>query len=369
VSVATQADNIGYATRIAVDSFCLPLVAFYAARSQFDFTSHRKALLLGATVVAVFVFATGAFEMATGTDLFATEGSLLVRESEVRVNGPFQIDSSFSVIGLLLVVFLRAGPRLLKLNLDRGALVINWFGIACAAAAALMPLYRVAAIALVGSWLLVEIGMRSVPATRQEAQRRAWRLSPRLLILLLALVVSAGVAGLFIQPPEGRLASVRNIYGRLATWGAATQIALENPVLGVGLTNYNQYFNQRYTRSDQWLGAIENARPAAYPHSNPLWIASELGLAAFIIYVLANANLFFAAYPGLKREADPSQRAAAYCLAGLLAAYWIPGLTLTSGAFSDLNLYFFFLLGLAAQNVARAIPTNGAGVQGGRAGT
>jgi len=29
-----------------------------------------------------------------------------------------------------------------------------------------------------------------------------------------------------------------------------------------------------------------------------------------------------------------------------MAAYWIPGLELTSGMYSELNLYFFFLLGL-----------------------
>ena len=37
---------------------------------------------------------------------------------------------------------------------------------------------------------------------------------------------------------------------------------------------------------------------------------------------------------------------AAAAFIALFVAYWLPGLTLASGYYSDTNLYFFFLIGL-----------------------
>jgi O-antigen ligase len=160
------------------------------------------------------------------------------------------------------------------------------------------------------------------------------------------LLTVAGAALLFELSSPGRLSSARNIYGRVATWEAGAGIVIDRPLFGAGLTNYNDYFNLKYSRADQWRGSVGNARPAGYPHSNGLWIAAELGLPAFVLYVLANVYLLLIGYRGLRNAATEQQRTAAGCWVALLAAYWIPGLTLTSGAYSDLNLYFFFLLGL-----------------------
>jgi O-antigen ligase len=126
---------------------------------------------------------------------------------------------------------------------------------------------------------------------------------------------------------------------------------VERPLFGVGLTNYNEYFNRRYSRADQWQGAIADARPMAYPHSNALWIGAELGIVALAIYVVANLCLFVIGYRGWRRAETTRQKAAAGCFLALLAAYSIPGLTLTSGAYSDLNLYFFFFLGLISRRL------------------
>ena len=76
------------------------------------------------------------------------------------------------------------------------------------------------------------------------------------------------------------------------------------------------------------------------------WIAAELGWIAFAVYVIANVSLGLMGWRALKRARTAAQQAAAGCFLALVAAYWITGLTLTSGLYSDLNLYFFFLLGL-----------------------
>ncbi len=339
-SVATQSNNVGYSLRIAVDSFCLPLIAFHAARKYFATRGRGHILLGGAAAVALFLFATGAYELLARTDLFPFEGSQLVRESEIRVNGPFQSDSSYAVICLMLAVFLRAAPRAVAVRLDRGARIIHRSAVACVAVASLFPLYRIVGAALLASWVALE----TVISRRRERTLLTSRSA--LAAAAVVLVALAGAALLFEFSSQGRLSSARNIYGRVATWEAGIGIVLDRPLFGAGLTNYNDYFNLKYSRADQWRGSVGNARPAGYPHSNGLWIAAELGVPAFVLYVIANAYLFLIGYRGLRRAVTAQQRAAAGCFLALLAAYWISGLTLTSGAYSDLNLYFLFLLGL-----------------------
>ena len=60
----------------------------------------------------------------------------------------------------------------------------------------------------------------------------------------------------------------------------------------------------------------------------------------------------------LKRAADQRQRIAAACFLALVVAYWLPGLTLASGYYSDLNLYFLFLLGALSTQFSGLSPAS-----------
>ena len=82
------------------------------------------------------------------------------------------------------------------------------------------------------------------------------------------------------------------------------------------------------------------------PHSNLLWVAAEMGVVAFLLYVIANAYLLLVGWRALRRAQSVRARAAAAAFIALFVAYWLPGLTLASGYYSDVNLYFFFLMGL-----------------------
>jgi hypothetical protein len=351
-SVATQSSNPGYSMRIAVDSFCLPLIAFHSARSYPEARCRSHALLIGAAAaLALFLFACGAYEFVTRTDLFPFEGSQLVRESEIRVNGPFNSDSSYAVVCVTLAIFLRAAPRLFAVRLDRSARVVYWSAFASALAASLLPLYRVVGVALVISWIIVEAALSEGRRCTRNRHVSKAGFSIRAMAGAAVLLIGLATAGWLLQSSQGRLASARNLYSRLATWEAAAGIAVERPLFGVGLTNYNEYFNKRYSRADQWQSAIGDARPMAYPHSNALWIGAELGLGAFALYVLANLFLFLIGYRGWRQAESSLQKSAAGCFLALLAAYSIPGLTLTSGAYSDLNLYFFLFLGLVSRRL------------------
>jgi O-antigen ligase len=164
---------------------------------------------------------------------------------------------------------------------------------------------------------------------------------------VLALVaVFAIIATLGQAINSERISDPRNVFGRLATWEAAARIALDNPLTGVGLANYTDHFRQKYRWEDESVETVLQARAADSPHSNLLWIAAELGVVTALLYVAANIFLFLIGWRALSRARGGPERAAAMGFLSLLVAYWITGITLASGYYSDLNLYLFFMLGL-----------------------
>ena len=165
------------------------------------------------------------------------------------------------------------------------------------------------------------------------------------LMIFVAVVVAASIA-----PTLGvtRLTESRTAFGRFATWQAAAEIALANPAFGVGLGNYADYFDRTHYYSDEAVEEVMEARAVDSPHSNLLWIAAELGLFGLALYLFANACLFMTGWRAFNRAVNSKQRTAAACFVVLIVAYWIPGLTLTSGYYSDLNSFFFFLAGVLA---------------------
>lgn len=370
LSVAAKSTNIGYATKIGVDSFVLPLIAFHLARNHFDADRYAKPLVWALIAMVVFLFVTGAYEYTSGVNLFQYKGSELIREGEYRVNGPFASDSSYAIISLVLALFLSAAPKILNIRLDNSARFVQTCSFAAGLAASLLPLFRVVAAALVVSWIVLEAGTSRFRARLQSPKEDPGRTSQaiprssrtgRSLWMIAARVTVAAALIIFVlvkwdaisgaASAESRLISPNSVYGRLATWEAALTIAANHPFFGVGLCNYPESFGVEYGDKAQALEQDSELLVADSPHSNVLWIAAELGFVAFGVYIIANLYLFVMGCRALTRGSDPQARVAAACFVALVLAYSIPGLALASGAYSDLNLYFFFVLGLLSRRM------------------
>lgn len=345
-SALARSNNVAYAARIAIDTFWLPLVAFHLARNYLDLRKSGRLLLLGGIFLALFLFATGAFELATGTDLFAYKGSDLVREGERRVNGPFAADSSFAIICLILFLFLLAAPKLFRVRFDRTGKLVYLGAVAGVALGALLPAFRTVALALVVSGIVL-LWLKEHPNHRSSilrtAARRGLPLGALLVTILIALV--GWIATSTPLPGGDRLTDARSAYGRLASWQGAAEIVLDNPVLGVGLANYADYYDATHYYAEEPPEEVLETKAGDSPHSNVLWIGAELGLTGLALYIAANVYLFLKGWRAVKGARDSRQRLAASCLLAIVAAYWISGLTLSSGYYSDLNLYFLFLAG------------------------
>jgi O-antigen ligase len=343
LSALLASDEVAPAIRLAFDSFCLPLVVFRLARHHFDLRGRGSAILGAAMVVALLLMATGGVEFVSGMNLFPYKGSEILRGGEIRVNGPFLSDSSYAAVCMLIALFLRNAPLVFRVRFDRSGRFTFVCATAAAALGSLIVLFRTVAAARVFCWIAMEFLNRR-RAKRDDSNARARRLAAYASVVLM--VVSVWYAASGSAAFARRLASAESAYGRLATWQAAVDIALEKPVTGVGLGNYTAYFLDKYYVRDDEIEAVNEIRAARSPHSNALWIAAELGATGLALYLAAWACLFFACWRASNRAVDIAQRAAASCALALVAAYTLVGMTLTAGAYSDLNLCLFFLTGL-----------------------
>jgi len=366
-SALALSGNTGYAFRTAVDAFGLPLVAFYGARTYLQSPEHRRYLVLAAMMLGLILLATGAFELATGINLLPYQGSEIMREGEPRVNGPFITDTSFAIISLVVALFLRSAPRIFALRFDRSAGVLYRLGMAAAILACLLPLFRSVGVALAICWAVEGIltvnpaepagtevvrprwppgsGGGQSPG-EQRANRRSGRIRTLAIVAIASILLVAGVILLAPRNIRERLVSPRNAYGRLLSWRLAANMIYQHPVLGVGLANYVDYFNLQYSGRRSELEMELDTHIVRQPHSNLIWIAAELGIVGLALYVTANILLIIPACRALRRGQPSRARAAGACFLVLMAAYWIPGLELTSGMYSELNIYFFFILGM-----------------------
>lgn len=351
ISVILKSRNIGFAARTAVDSLVLPLIAFYLARRYVNVESYRRGLLLSCIGLALFLCVTGSYELATGVNLFQYAGSELIRAGELRVNGPFSTDSSFAIIAVLLFLFLRAAPRALRIRFDSGGSLIYAAALAAALVTSFLPLYRGVTIGLLVSWSLYELVSRGLLFSK-----RGKAVTARVLLFVAGVILLIAVpVGLLALAGRGsaalRLADPENLFSRAASWQAALKMLSDNPVFGVGFWNFSDVFEADY--SSEWLLVEEvfDTRIATGAHSNAFWIASELGLVGFVPYGVAMILLLLMGYRAAKRAETDEHRSVAACFLALVFGYSIPGLVLTSGAYSDLNLVFFFLVGLLSRRL------------------
>src|SRR5262249_54511884 len=152
------------------------------------------------------------------------------------------------------------------------------------------------------------------------------RPSLRLGLILIAPVLVLGLTAtgfLDLSRISARLTDPRNVIGRLSTWNTAFGMMVHNPVFGVGLNEYKSYFHSTYYIEDDPVGDALDAKAVDSPHSNFLWIGSELGLPALLLYLFAFSNLIWISWRGLRKKAGS---AAGVCSLALIAAYLIPGL-------------------------------------------
>jgi len=162
---------------------------------------------------------------------------------------------------------------------------------------------------------------------------KAFRLGKQWRIVLLS-GLFAGVAGVVVLfnlgdasdefSVAGRMRSIfdtqsqHNVH-RLFIWEKSLEIIKDEPITGVGAGNWMLYIPKYFARNFEHLEALGWRQP----HNDYLWIASEKGIAALVIYIAAFICLLWYLLKVIKNKDDTigvdSKVLALLLLSGVLA--------------------------------------------------
>lgn len=334
LSIFGTPDTLG-SVHMIVDTFLLPaLLGLYVLRI-FPVRDYLKQLHILVSLMSIYLAAIGAAEMYSGVDLLPLPGAGTYFAGApgaqlLRVNGPFLSNNSYGLIGLITLFLLLFLKRVADYPPPPWFRCLHAAGVAAAFAVALLPLFRSIALTLLLIFLM-------------EAMRVRGR--------TLRLAFFAGAASLLIgffwlsgQVPDfyqERISDMDNVYARVAQEQQSFRLFSSNPLTGIGLTN----FHGATEKSTKYATEFNGIEALDYPHSNLSAVLAETGLLGFVPFSLSQV-LLVSAFLQLRRQGTPAAGLAWKYFLWVFLAYWISGLSLTSGYYSDLNLWFVFVIAL-----------------------
>jgi O-antigen ligase len=136
---------------------------------------------------------------------------------------------------------------------------------------------------------------------------------------------------------EYRISDPSDVYARIAQQQQAWKLFLAHPLVGVGYGNYMEAAYNFPTVSYKGVDSVDSA------HNTLGSILVEAGLSALVPFVAAQF-VVVAAFWRLRLRRTPEARLTITLFAYVFLTYWITGVSLTSGYYSDLNMWYMFVL-------------------------
>jgi O-antigen ligase len=319
-------------SRVLVDAYVLPALLGWCVIRCFPVRQHLRTLHVLLCVMAAYLAAIGAAEIVLGKDLLPLPGAGAyfagLGESLVfRPNGPFLASHSLGLIGLFGFCFLTFLRRAAQNEFPRWQKWLHWGGVSAAAIAAFLPLFR--------SIMLTFVLLVILDAFFARRARRFVRVAG----------LSALVGGLLLTAwlllPEifvERFLNPANLFGRIAQQRQTLQVFEQNPITGVGFTNYTAGV-QRLRSSE---ASFEDVEAVDSPHNSLGAVLSETGLAGFTTLALSH-GLFFLAFWRVRRTKAPGALLVWPFFLYLFLSYWLNGLSISTIYSSDLNFFYVFV--------------------------
>ncbi len=320
--------------RLLLDGMLMPAMLGLYAVWLFPITRNLSKLHGCICLLMVGIAVVCVSELVSGKNLFPWPGAIetWVYNSDfkiLRVDGPFENTSVLSVIGVVGFFFIIYSRRLIGSSLSSTQRLLHSIGVLGSLVCALMPMTRGLVIAVL---VCASIDyFAKVPLI----SRRLWN------CLFAALFVFA-VAAKLLYPGvyEDRVTRRDNFYQRIAQDLQTSEVIRDHPLMGVGFNLFapNVVGDPKY--AVQW-GGFEAMN---IPHNSLLAVLAEEGSIGFLLY--AGAQLYFIRAMWKMRKVNRlGWQVFLYCV----LVYLIFGFDVGIAYYSDLNLFYMFMLGIILQ--------------------
>ncbi len=320
--------------RLLVDGMMLPaLLGLYAIRF-FPIARNLKKLHACVCILVLGIAAVAGTELFTGTNLLPWTGAVeeWVHTADfkiIRVDGPFENSGVLCLVGTLgffLIIYLR---RLIGASLTKSQRLLHSISVSASLAVALMPMNRGLVIALLVCACMDYFAEQSL------ISRRTWN-------YILAGLLFLAATGKLLYPAvyEDRVSRPDNVYQRIAQDQQTLEVVRDHPLMGVGFNLYRDtvFGDAKYSVRFKGFEAMD------FPHNSLFAVLAEEGCIGFSLYIAAQV-FFVRAMWRLRNVNGLGWRVFLYCI----LVYTIYGLDVGMAYYSDLNLFYMFVLGILLQ--------------------
>ncbi len=327
--------------RLILDGMLLPaLLGLYAIRF-FPIAGNLKRLHTCICILMLSIATVTGIELFSGINLFPWPGAVeeWVQTNGlriIRVDGPFENSSVLCLVGTLGFFLLTYCRRLINETLTGRRRLLHSIGAWAALASALMPMNRGLVIALLLCACIDYFAKESL------ISHGVWNVIAAILLLFVVF------AKLFYPDVYAdRVSRGDNVYQRIAQNQQTLEVIRDNPLLGVGLNLYHDAVigDPKYTVQWRGFGAMD------IPHNSLFTVLAEEGFIGFFLYVAAQVVLVRAMWK-MRKVNRLGWRVFLYCI----LVYTIFGLDAGIVYYSDLNLFYMFVLGVIVQIQLRMLP-------------
>jgi len=327
--------------RLLLDGMLMPaLLGLYAIR-LFPITRNLTRLHACFCVLMLGIAVVCGTELVSGKNLLpwpgAVETWVNTNDAKIlRVDGPFENSSVLSVVGVLGFFFIIYSRRLIGGSLTSTQQLLHGIGVLASLASALMPMNRGLIIAVL---VCASIDyFAKVPLI----SRTTWT------CLFIALLFVAVVAKLFYPGVfEDRVTRGENFYQRIAQDMQTSEVIRDHPLMGVGFNLYPATVTGDPRYAVQWRGL----EAMNVPHNSLLSVLAEEGIVGFLLY--AGGQLYFIRAMWRMRKVNRlGWQVFLYCI----LVYIVLGFDVGIAYYSDLNLFYMFVLGIILQIQLRMLP-------------
>jgi len=327
--------------RLLLDGMLLPaLLGLYAVR-LFPITRNLSKLHGCVCVLMLGIAVVCGSELLSGKNLLPWPGAIetWIYNYDVkilRVDGPFENSSVLSVIGVVGFFFIIYSRRLIGSSLTSTQNLLHGIGVLASLASALMPMNRGLIIAI------LVCASIDYFAKAPLISRSTWN-------CLFAALFFVAVFAKLLYPGvfEDRVTSGDNFYQRIAQDVQTSEVIRDHPLMGVGFNLYSATVIGDPRYAVQW-GGFEAMN---VPHNSLLSVLAEEGSVGFLLYV--GGQLYFIRAMWRMRKVNRlGWQVFLYCI----LVYVIFGFDVGIAYYSDLNLFYMFVLGIILQIQLRMLP-------------
>jgi O-antigen ligase len=300
-SALLQSRRTAFGLRVASDAFIVPFLSYAVARRLVITEDRFRKISQVLGYMGFYVIVICFVERLVETDIMH------------RLSGPFDRRDALYIV--MMVVFF--------------AVLIEWIITGLRGQEGVIPygvqicVLTLAPVAILftwtrGPWLGFLLGIWTFAFLGRKLVM--WR--PKLLIIgLVLLVFPVTVLGvqelLGTEEVYSRVANIRNVYGRLATYRIMVNEMSNNPVFGIGLNNVRDLLAEEKE-------SVYGMRSYAFSHNSYLALATELGAVGILVYLAMAVSLLRTGLRVFRMGKNAQDRWRGIAVTAIMVAYLIP---------------------------------------------